>query len=91
MLYLRDAHLVTAWQSSGLSRLSSRIVKYAVVVGIAAYVPETLVATLLEDARLLKEVHATLESVLDEVTYIQSLSAATWKWLGKLCQCPALE
>eukprot|EP00971_Amphidinium_carterae_P140822 2790191-Amphidinium_carterae.1 len=62
MLYLRDAHLVTAWQSSGLSRLSSRIVKYAVVVGIAAYVPETLVATLLEDARLLKEVHATLES-----------------------------
>eukprot|EP00971_Amphidinium_carterae_P077215 1525150-Amphidinium_carterae.1 len=60
--FLRSNHLVTSWQSSGLARLTPKILKCPTALGIAAYVPETLVERAWYESNTSSGTHASTGS-----------------------------
>ena len=73
-----DYHL-GAWD-----RLTPKVRRFVVLAGLSSYVPESVLALLMEDPRVLAQVPLILETLQEEMDFIDGLGAFTWNTLNSL-------
>eukprot|EP00971_Amphidinium_carterae_P278441 5527283-Amphidinium_carterae.1 len=56
----------------------------AAVLGLAAYIPECLMAQLMSDARLMQQVDVLTSLLSDKCSFLEKLSAAFWERLASV-------
>jgi hypothetical protein len=73
---------VTDYNLHGFSRLSSSLKKFAVIAALASVVPDSLLTELLADDRVAKRSDDLLETVMEEMRWVESIGDGVWARLG---------
>eukprot|EP00971_Amphidinium_carterae_P196326 3895495-Amphidinium_carterae.1 len=81
---MREHHFISEYQSSGAAKIVHNEVCMAAVLGLAAYIPECLMAQLMSDARLLQQVDVLTSLLSDKCSFLEKLSAAFWERLASV-------
>jgi hypothetical protein len=66
----------------GFARIHGRVTAFVVKVGVVAYIPETFLAELLEDDRLVARLDPLGRALDEELSWVMRIKPAVWGLLG---------
>ena len=85
--YMISTGKLSEHDSQGGLRLTPEVTGACLIAGLTAYVAETFTSMAMTDPRLLRQLDALEEAVLDELRYLENLQPSVWIHLASLCQC----
>ena len=68
----------------GWNKLGDTAIRFIVLSSLASYVPDAALGQLFEDSRLVKHCDAVRESMVDELTWLESMDDFIWATLCKV-------
>ena len=74
----------TDYHISGFGRLSPAVLEYMVVAAVSSWAPDSLMAEVMEDDRLLKRVASLKEIFATEIVWLDSLPLPVWEMLSSI-------
>ena len=75
---LRDNGAISDFAGGPGDKLGQEHIKFAAVIGLVSWIPETFMTRVLSDSRILMHFHSLRESVAEELHYLESLQSSVW-------------
>eukprot|EP00971_Amphidinium_carterae_P217565 4319008-Amphidinium_carterae.4 len=79
---MRVLGIVSDYEGSICDGFKAKVVEFAAVIGVCAYLPESILSRLMADNRLMAQWTETFEEMSEELSMVLSLSDSTWQLLG---------
>ena len=73
---------ITDFEAHGSNMLQKEEIRFCYIIGLVSYVPETFVELMLRDNRLLKHGIDVLESAIEELQLLESVTSEVWTCLA---------
>eukprot|EP00971_Amphidinium_carterae_P325251 6455422-Amphidinium_carterae.8 len=88
LAYMSKRGLVNSYLQAGFEKLDEESMRFILVVAMSSYMPESVQALILKDARLARQYDDLCEDMDAEVEHVESLGAFTWQHVGMLVSEP---
>eukprot|EP00971_Amphidinium_carterae_P340691 6479140-Amphidinium_carterae.2 len=80
--HLKANHYISEYDSAGASKLGVREGQMAAVLGLTAYAPESMMADLMRDGRLMQQLDVLEATLNEKCHYLEHLTANFWETMG---------
>ena len=77
--------VLTDFDVQGSLRMSKEVIEACTVAGLSAYVSESFTSLAMADPRLLRQLDAIENTIVEELCYLESLQPSVWTHLSSLC------
>ena len=81
--YMREKGILGEYEWNGCRRIGDAERHFVVVVGMAAFLPETFLLHVLKDARVAKTQESLQELLFEELSFLDNLPTAVWSYLSQ--------
>ena len=81
--YTHEKGILGEYEWNGCRRIGASERHFVVVVGMAAFLPETFLLHVLKDSRVAKTQEALHEVLFEELSFLDNLPAAVWDYLSQ--------